>query len=234
MKYFLDTEFIERFHKPLFGKPRHVIDLISIGIVSEDGHTYYAISNEYNYNDASDWVKENVLDLLYIYTVHGDQRNRYNSDNFHKAYGKSNRQISLEIIQFIIDTATDDDLINNSNIEFYGYYADYDWVLFCSLFGSMINLPKGFPMYCKDLKQMLDALADKTNQLEINYLFYNSDFKLMDEKMPNSTKDISDWTLTQKLTFIKSHKAYPKQTNEHHALADAQWNKELFYFISTF
>lgn len=211
MKYFLDTEFIERFHKPLFGKARHVIDLISIGIVAEDGHTYYAISNEYNYNDASDWVKENVLDLLYIYTVHGDQRNRYNSDNFHKAYGKSNRQISLEIIQFIIDTATDDYLINNSNIEFYGYYADYDWVLFCSLFGSMINLPKGFPMYCKDLKQILD-----------NHALAAIAMQTMGESK----------SLKEGLEFIKNLPDYPTQENEHHALADAKWNKDLFYFLN--
>jgi hypothetical protein len=49
---------------------------------------------------------------------------------------------------------------NTSNIyykpEFYAYYADYDWVVFCQLFGRMMNLPKGFPMYCKDLKQMMD------------------------------------------------------------------------------
>ena len=40
MKYFIDTEFIERFHKPLFGKARHVIDLISIGIYCEDGRSF--------------------------------------------------------------------------------------------------------------------------------------------------------------------------------------------------
>ena len=43
-------------------------------------------------------------------------------------------------------------------IEFYAYYADYDWVVLCWLFGRMIDLPKGFPMYCKDLKQMLDEV----------------------------------------------------------------------------
>jgi len=45
---------------------------------------------------------------------------------------------------------------NGEQPEFYAYYADYDWVLFCSLFGRMIDLPKGFPMYCKDLKQEFD------------------------------------------------------------------------------
>jgi len=37
MKYFLDTEFIEGFRKPLFSKRRHFIDLISVGVVAEDG-----------------------------------------------------------------------------------------------------------------------------------------------------------------------------------------------------
>lgn len=65
MNYYFDCEFIEGFHKPLFGKRRHHIDLISIGIVCEDGRRYYAISKEYNFNDASDWVKENVIIQIY-------------------------------------------------------------------------------------------------------------------------------------------------------------------------
>lgn len=43
--------------------------------------------------------------------------------------------------------------------EFWGYYADYDWVAFCWLFGAMIDLPKGWPMYCRDLKQVADDLG---------------------------------------------------------------------------
>ena len=157
MKYFIDTEFIEGFSKPIFGKKRHFIDLISIGIVAEDGREYYAISSEYNYNDADDWVKENVILPLYISTVHGDQRNRYNVDNFHLTYGKTNSKIAEEILAFT--GCWRDQLfyrVGNDVPEIYGYYADYDWVLFCSLFGRMIDLPKGFPMYCRDLKQIMD------------------------------------------------------------------------------
>lgn len=203
MKYFFDTEFIERFHKPFFGKPRHVIDLISIGIVAEDGRYYSAISNEYNYKDASDWVKENVIDLLYIYTVHGDQRNRYDSNNFQKAYGKSNKVIAEEIKEFILTPYVD---YGNSNHEFYGYYADYDWVLLCSLFGTMMNLPKGFPMFCIDLKQMLDAKI--------------------------STKEIRSIGYKAAVKRIKDNDSYPQQENEHNALADAKWNKKLFDFLN--
>ena len=44
--------------------------------------------------------------------------------------------------------------------EFWGYFCDYDWVAFCQLFGTMVQLPKGFPMYCRDIKQWCDALGN--------------------------------------------------------------------------
>ena len=37
--------------------------------------------------------------------------------------------------------------------EFWGYYCDYDWVLFCQLFGAMVDLPPHFPQFCMDLQQ---------------------------------------------------------------------------------
>jgi len=43
--------------------------------------------------------------------------------------------------------------------EFWGYYSSYDWVLFCWLFGTMMDLPIGYPMYCRDLKQWADQLG---------------------------------------------------------------------------
>ncbi len=191
MKYFIDTEFIEGFKKPLFGKRRHFIDLISIGIVAEDGREYYSISNEYNYNDADGWVKENVIIPMYRQEVHGDRRNHINAKYFHKhiVNGQSNADIRSDLYQFITCPVGD-------TIEFYGYYSDYDWVVFCSLFGRMIDLPKGFPMYCIDLKQIFD------------------------ESYPKSIRD-----------KIKEHPDYPKQDNEHNALADAKWNKSLYNFL---
>jgi 3' exoribonuclease, RNase T-like len=54
-KYFLDTEFIE---------DGATIDLISIGIVCEDGREYYAINYDCDRTKANDWVKENVLKFL--------------------------------------------------------------------------------------------------------------------------------------------------------------------------
>jgi len=210
MKYYLDTEFHEGFHKPLFGKKRHFIDLISIGIKAEDGREYYAISNEFNPKDADDWVKKNVLAKL--------PSNYFNGYNVDEAkLWKSNAQIAQEIFEF----CTQDTLSiekarfynkNYNGIEFYAYYADYDWVLFCSLFGRMIDLPKGFPMYCKDLKQILDDKADEKIMEIENKIEGKTRFELSLEK-------------------IKSHYAYPEPTDEHDALADAKWNFDLYKFI---
>ncbi len=216
MKYFIDTEFIEGFTKPLVGKSRHYIDLISIGIVDEHGRKFYRICKDYNYNDADAWVKENVILPMYIQTVSGDARNRYDVTNFHKYYGCSKQKIVDDLLEFF--GCWRDSLFYRApdNIEVYGYYADYDWVLFCSLFGRMIDLPKGFPMYCKDLKQMLDEKVST---------FSNSDFftKFHIKK---------EMSLSEKLTEIKKHTQYPQQETEHNALDDAKWNYHLYKFLT--
>lgn len=215
MKYFIDTEFIEGFHKPLFGKKRHFIDLISIGIVCEDGREYYAISKEFNPKDADKWVKDNVISKLGTrYDTHFDERDIFDPMIHEYDTWKSNKKIAKEIYEFIcpyeiasdyagldsIDVGAEAYLKQNPP-EFYAYYADYDWVLFCSLFGRMIDLPKGFPMYCKDLKQTLDEKA----------------------------LICKEWT---NIELIKDHPDYPVQKTEHNALADARWNFELYKFLN--
>lgn len=128
MKYFLDTEFIE-------AGPYKPIQLISIGIVAEDGRTFYAISDEFNYLEASPWVRDNVLSVL---------------EPFPRA---KLSVIGKCIAEFVYDRQPD-------KPEFWGYFADYDWVVFCQIFGTMMDLPKWFPMFCMDIKQLCN---DKGN-----------------------------------------------------------------------
>ena len=213
MNYFLDTEFIEGFHKPLFGKRRHFVDLISIGIYCEDGREYYAVSNEFNPKDANDWVKENVLKKIELdfYRKESAYTKTYHSSvltlkNFIKWKGKSNKQIANDIFQFVCPYNKASEYAGCASIEdgargyletnppkFYGYYSDYDWVLFCSLFGRMIDLPKGFPMYCIDLKQMMDERG---------------------------------------LTKEWKQESCPDPKGEHNALVDARWNYNLYKQIN--
>ena len=55
MKYFVDTEFYED------GK---TIDLISLGVVAEDGRELYLCNREAQLHRVNDWVRANVLPKL--------------------------------------------------------------------------------------------------------------------------------------------------------------------------
>ena len=121
MKVFFDTEFIED------GK---TIDLVSIGLIREDGKTYYAESYNVNLDKGDDWFFDNVYPLL--------ERRQGKRENW-----KYRREIAREIKDFV-----------GSEPEFWAYYADYDWIALCQLYGRMIDLPRGWPMFCRDLKQM--------------------------------------------------------------------------------
>ena len=140
MRYYLDTEFIER---PGF------LQLISIGIVAQDGREFYAVSNEWQRKDCNDWVADNVLPYL------GIDFSRWESHD----------TIAQLILSFIGDDA---------NPEFWAYYADYDWVVFCWLFGTMLDLPKHFPMYCNDLKQEMERLGISRENLPLNDEVHNA------------------------------------------------------------
>lgn len=259
MKYFLDTEFLEgpqkeKFPISLFRKNTpNTIDLISLGIVAEDGREYYAISKDFNLEEAWNrydkepnraypqgpeynkvyWIRENVLKPIWIELYSLEQRGllfasdimngkfdyNFTFKNLKKLigrYGKTNKEIAKEVRDFAMETGIDYGVgvHRYTPIEFYAYYADYDWVVFCWLFGKMIDLPKGFPMYCKDLKQMLDEYALNT-------------------KFAGGSAQGS--SLKHRLTWIKGEPDFPKQdpSKSHNAIEDARWNKQLFDFLNT-
>src|SRR5574342_101830 len=198
MKYWLDTEFIEGFRKPLFGKRRHFIDLISIGIVAEDGREYYAINNKFRAKDADEWVKNNVISKL-------ESKNTFRSGlitptmMMSSPVWKSNKEIKNDLLTFFGCKRDQFFYRAPEGIEVYGYYCDYDWVLFCSLFGRMIDLPKGFPMYCIDLKQQLDEYAKSQSDLEVTTMLIGKTGWDVKGPISKDIFDISQWNLGQKL-----------------------------------
>ncbi len=155
MKYFLDTEFIED------GK---TIDLISIGLVAEDGRSLYRQNVDCQFSKASDWVWRNVFPHLAHFDLRGSKacqgmrmpdsmsnarQNRCGDDCPWGSYPEIR-----DAVRIFLDVDT------FGKPEIWGYYADYDWVAFCQLFGPMVALPKGYPMYCRDIKQICDQLGN--------------------------------------------------------------------------
>src|SRR5207302_7953785 len=124
-----DTEFIE-------SGPEHPIDLISIGIVCEDGREYYGQSVEFEPKKASDWVKEHVfphLELCPWANATMDIRHPYVNDiHYHKGHGqcvdqhrglihncpwRTREQLKRDIRTFFNPS---------DGIELWGYYSAYD------------------------------------------------------------------------------------------------------------
>jgi hypothetical protein len=98
---------------------------------------------------ANDWVKANVLPQLWHLQKDKSEFNAWSRDGgtggllYKKEIGPAIRRV-----------------IGDDKPEFWGYYSAYDWVVFCWLQGSMIQLPKGWPMYCRDIKQWCDQLGN--------------------------------------------------------------------------
>ena len=111
MKYWIDTEFIAR---------PYTIDLISIGLVAEDGREFYAESSEVDWSKASLWTLQNVRPQL---------------------DGKGMGRVD---IGYAVRKFTDGD----EHPVFWGYFPDYDWVAFNWLFGHMDELPFHYPQLC--------------------------------------------------------------------------------------
>ena len=269
MKYFYDTEFLEGTQKKRWwniGKQKPTIDLISIGVVCEDGREYYAISKDFNLKEAwnrydildqtpfekfhgfkgrkSYWVRENVLKPIFQELLHsGHKKDRLplpkssekqftykNLKKLIQGFGKSNIQISKELKHFIYEK--EDVLYNKQELDFnsvgdvkskiqlYGYYSAYDHVALSWIFGKMIDLPNGFPMYTRDLKQMFDEKQE--SRAKTITLFKET--------------DLHDKYKENKIIFpenLKEHPQYPKQENEHNALSDAIFVKNLYHFLNT-
>jgi hypothetical protein len=123
VKYWIDTEFIER---------PFTIDLISIGIVSEDGREFYAESSEVDWSKASQWTLQTVRPQL------------------------DGKKMPREEIGYAVRRFIDED----DTPVFWGYFAAFDWVLFGWLFGSMHEQPFHFPALCLDIKQWAIELGD--------------------------------------------------------------------------
>lgn len=256
-KYFLDTEFHES-KKPVkfLGitlKEINTIDLISIGLVCEDGREYYAINKDCDIKAIwkDEWLRKNVLPSIYndLYSRVGQYGKDYHNNlmkfnlkgmkNLLRWYGRSIPEITNDICAFIygddcggsgmsaIEMATKYEISDKSlEPDFYAYFADYDWVVFCQMFGRMIDLPKGFPNYAIDLKQILDEKVNNMELKDFNALRYIPN----DSEFAFKKSDID--TFDKKLELIKCDNKYPKQNNEHNALDDAKWNLKLFDFLN--
>lgn len=98
---------------------------ISLGIISEDGHTFYAEFTDYSAVQVEQWHRDNVFPLLRFKNVIGEVRPRI--DNEHHAMRSNRQTVGWDVATWLGQW---------EQVEFWGDCLAYDWVLFCQLFGG--------------------------------------------------------------------------------------------------
>jgi len=120
-KIFLDTEFTG-LHKNT--------TLISLGLISECGKTFYAEFTDYDKTQVDDWLQTNVFDNLLL-----------QGEGIYVGLDFPDTSMILgdtsHIKNYLIEW-----LSQFESVQIWSDCLSYDWVLFCDLFGGAMNTPK--------------------------------------------------------------------------------------------
>ena len=127
MRFFYDCEFIE---------DGRTIDLVSIGVVGEDGREFYAVSTEFDPTRAGAWVRSNVLPKL---------------PSVGNSAWRSRARIRTDLLAFLTEPGND--------VELWAWIAAYDHVVLCQLWGAMPALPRPLPRFTRELRQRWDDVG---------------------------------------------------------------------------
>ena len=173
MFMFFDTEF-SGLHKDT--------TLISLGIVTEDGNTFYAEFNDYNKEQCDNWIQENVINNLY-----GQEKiNSLRKTEFN-AYVYGNKQQVTEELKLWLQQYKDE------NIQFVSDVSHYDFILLIDLFGGAFDLPKNVSASCHDINQDLALYLDISDKeaFDINReeFLIDNNYKIVNVNKHNSLFD---------------------------------------------
>jgi hypothetical protein len=115
----------------------NTIEFISIGIVREGGGEYYAVNLDADWPriEQNEWLMANVVNQL-----------PPPSEWMQKS------DIALEVKEF---------LLRDGSPELWAWFAAYDHVVLSQLFGRMLDLPTGMPMFTNDLRSLIDWVGIK-------------------------------------------------------------------------
>lgn len=151
-RFFYDTEFIE---------DGRTIDLISIGIVDNDGREFYAVAEEigedplYGRICNHGWLMNNVVPFLPLDPAKkmrppglGPFSPYFHLDDTGNMI-MPRRMIRNAVRDFLAPEESD----GPPQIELWASFGAYDHVVLAQLFGPMIKLPPGVPMFTHEFQQ---------------------------------------------------------------------------------
>lgn len=196
MKIFFDTEFT--------GLVKDT-DLISIGLISEDGRKFYAEINDYDKSKLDDWLIKNVVNNLFLdfhHNVGERAENIVEKDNTiisYDYYIRDNKEaVSTELKRW---------LKHFDSCEFVSDVSHFDFVLFIDLtYKSALNFPENMCPSCHDINQDISKFLNISEHEAFNY----------------SREDFIDF-------YVPQNKVYGRK---HNSLYDAEVIKVIYDFLS--
>jgi 3' exoribonuclease, RNase T-like len=156
VKVYYNTEFLE---------DGHTIELISIGMVAEDGRELYLVNEAIEQQPLYDrirkhtWLMANVVPHLPLRRPHAGEKSHgtiFNDVGFFNLDNCDNRVVSRRYIR----NAVRDFVLSTDAPELWAWYGAHNHVVLAQLFGRMINLPQGFPMWTNDVNQECQRLGN--------------------------------------------------------------------------
>ena len=133
-RIFFDTEFTG-LHKDT--------TLISIGLIAEDGRTFYAEFNDYERSQVDEWIRDNVINHLIMKAPKEGEQEYYSKSRFNKDIPLT-KQWNLQMRGNKQEVAAElkEWLEQFNQVEIWSDCLAYDWVLFNDIFGHAFNIPK--------------------------------------------------------------------------------------------
>lgn len=145
------------------------IELISIGMVRDDGREYYAVNAALadwwgpgrrlrRRIQKHPWLMENVVP--HLPKPHGDWNLHMPESwlfNYRDPAVKPRKQIADEVMDFILAAGPD--------VQLWANYGAYDHVCLAQLWGRMVDLPEGVPMFTRDIQQERARLGLRWDEL---------------------------------------------------------------------
>jgi len=128
MKVFFDTEFTG-LHQDT--------TLISIGMIDEVGHTFYAEFGDFNHLQVDDWIQENVINKLKFHGKEGKGWCNCSGENPDLPDGKTEAYGHSLFIRECIEYW----LSGYKKVELWSDCLSYDFVLFNQLWGHAFKIP---------------------------------------------------------------------------------------------
>lgn len=156
-KIFYDAEFLE---------DGRTIELISLGMVREDGKTLYAINDKllrpehdklagpgslYARVCEHDWLMDNVVPHLPLISRDGRELTHKKRSPLGPGFFTLDPEHPAVLPKRLIRAQVREFVLGVDEPELWSWYCSYDHLVLCQLFGKMNDLPTGFPMHTNDV-----------------------------------------------------------------------------------